>query len=71
VRTSNARSPLKDAIHPRVEATFQFIKMDSPDSKQGQRNQRNYRKAMREKAFIYKVCVSQGATRTLFSDRML
>ncbi|KIM71219.1 hypothetical protein PILCRDRAFT_93972 [Piloderma croceum F 1598] len=54
VRTSNARSPLKDAVRPRVEATFQFVKTNSPDSKQGQRNQRNYRKAMRDKAFVYK-----------------
>lgn len=58
MRTSNARSPLKDAVRPRVEATFQFIKTNSPDSKQGRRNQRNYRKAMKDNAYVYKVCVS-------------
>jgi hypothetical protein len=58
VHTSNARLPLKDAVRPRVEATFQFIKTNSPDSKQGQRNQRNYRKVMKDNAYVYKVCVS-------------
>jgi len=65
---------------PKVQAMFKFVQTDNPSSKQGRRNKKQYKKVIKDNAYLYKdmenmtglyetKLISEGLQATWFKDK--